>query len=186
MTRSSVPRVVAGSVIAVSLAASIPVHAQRSLEYDVKAALLLNFARFIEWPETAFPDARSPINVCVFGSNPFGDTLQRTLSGETAGNRTLAARQVKNLADGAGCHLLFVPTGAESRAGSILHQQGSYAVSVGESPRFEDMGGAVTLVLEEGRVRFKVNLQPVERRGIRISARMLQAASHVDRTTPAR
>jgi uncharacterized protein DUF4154 len=187
MMRSFARRAVARSVIAVSLAAAIPLHSQRSLEYDVKAALLLNFARFIEWPDAAFPDARAPINVCVFGGgNPFGDTLERTLSGETAGNRTLAARHVKSLADSAGCHLLFVPTGAESRAGAILHQQGSYAVSVGESPRFGDMGGAVTLVLEEGRVRFKVNLQPVERRGIRISARMLQAASRVDRTMPAR
>jgi hypothetical protein len=48
------------------------------------------------------------------------------------------------------------------------------------------MGGAVTLLLEDGRVRFKVNLRPVEARGIRISARMLQLASRVDRATPER
>ena len=177
-------RAVARSVIAVTIAAVIPLRAQRSLEYDVKAALLLNFARFIEWPDGAFPDARAPINVCVFGSNPFGDALERTLAGETAANRTLVLRHVKSPAESAGCHLLFVPAGMESHA--IVHQQGSYAVSVGESRRFEGMGGAVTLVLEEGRVRFKVNLQPVERRGIRISARMLQLASRVDRTTPAK
>ena len=133
--------------------------------YNVKAALLLNFSRFIEWPDSAFPDARAPINVCVFGANPFGDSLERALQGETIGNRTLAARQVKSSADAAGCHLLFVPSGAESRASAMVHQHSSYAVTVGESRKFEDMGGAVNLVLEDGRVRFNVNLQPVERRG---------------------
>ena len=176
-------RVVALFTIA-GVAAATPLHAQPSLEYNVKAALLLNFARFIEWPDSAFPDARAPINVCVFGANPFGDVLDRALHGETIGNRTLAARQVKSPADGAGCHLLFVPSGAESRASAVVHQHGSYAVTVGESRRFEDMGGAVNLVLEEGRVRFNVNLQPVERRGVRISARMLQLASRVERAAP--
>jgi hypothetical protein len=59
-------------------------------------------------------------------------------------------------------------------------------VTVGESPRFEAMGGAVNLILHEGRVRFNVNLQPVESRGIRISARMLQLANRVERATPAK
>ena len=184
MMRPCAARAVACSVMAVNIAAAMPLWAQPSLEYGVKAALLLNFARFIEWPDRAFADASAPINVRVFGGNPFGDTLERTLSGETIGSHSLAARHVKSVAESTACHMVFVPAGSESRATAILQQQGSYAVSVGESERFENMGGAVTLVLEEGRVRFKVNLRPVERRGIRISARMLQLASRVERATP--
>jgi hypothetical protein len=165
-------------------AGAIALRAQPSLEYNVKAALLLNFARFIEWPDKAFADARTPISVCVFGDNPFGDALDRALQGETIHNRTLAARQVTGPAAGAACHLLFVPTGAESRARTTMHQPGSHAVTVGESSRFENIGGAVTFVLEDGRVRFKVNLRPVEERGVRISARMLQLASRVERASP--
>jgi len=173
----------AGLVVAV-VAATAPVCAQDSLEYNVKAALLLNFARFIEWPESAFGDARTPISVCVFGGNPFGTSLERTLVGETVDERQLVARHVKSPADAASCHLLFVPSGAESHAETVLSQAGSYAVTVGESRRFEDMGGAVNLILEEGRVRFNVNLRPVESRGVRISARMLQLANRVERATP--
>jgi hypothetical protein len=168
------------------LAPGAPVGAQASLEYSVKAALLLNFARFIEWPDAAFADARTPVSVCVFGDNPFGDALARALQGETVHNRSLVARQVTSQADSAPCHILFVPSGVESRARAAVQQPRSHAVTVGESPRFENMGGAVTLLLEDGRVRFKVNLRPVEARGIRISARMLQLASRVDRATPER
>ena len=165
-------------------AGAAPIHAQSAPEYDVKAALLLNFARFIEWPDSAFDSARSPIEVCVFAPSPFGDALERTLAGETIANRTLTARQVHGVSDSAGCHLLFVPSGAESRAAALLRREGSHTVTVGESRRFADMGGAVNLIIESGRVRFNVNLRPVESRGVRISARMLQLAGRVDRGAP--
>jgi hypothetical protein len=184
MTRRSTRGIV--TCVLAATAAAIPLRAQTSLEYNVKAALLLNFARFIEWPDAAFATAQAPVQVCVFGHNPFGDGLARTLQGETVHARSLAARQVKSQADSSGCHLLFVPSGTESRAGAVIHQENSFAVTVGESPRFEAIGGAVNFILEEGRVRFNVNLQPVESRGIRISARMLQLANRVGRATPAK
>ena len=170
--------------VALVFAAAIPVRAQPSIEYDVKAALLLNFARFIEWPAAAFADTRAAIEICVFGSNPFGEVLQRVLDGETVRDRAVSAREVHNASESITCHLLFVPAGTESRALPVIHQSGPYTVTVGESARFEQMGGAVNLVVDSGRVRFNVNLQPVEERGVRISARMLQLATRVNRATP--
>ena len=165
-------------------AVGIPVRAQLSLEYNVKAALLLNFARFIEWPERAFTSPRAPIEICVFAPNPFGDALDRALDGETVSTRPVAARDVRTAADGAGCHMLFIPEGTESRAAAVVRNGGPYTVTIGESHRFEEMGGALSFVIEAGRVRFNVNLKPVEERGVRISARMLKLASRVDRATP--
>ena len=172
------------ALTACAFAASV--RAQSVLEYNVKAALLLNFVRFIEWPPRAFADAASPVNVCVLAPNPFGDALERALQGETVGQRPLALREVRSAGDTSGCHLLFVPSGTESRAAASIRQTGTHTVTVGESRRFEDMGGAVSFVLDGGRVRFNVNLRPVEERGVRISARMLQLASRVDRATPAK
>jgi hypothetical protein len=103
-----------------------------------------------------------------------------------ASGRPIAVRELPAGAGTAACHLVFVPESMERRAGAILREQGSHAVTVGESNRFLEQGGAVNLVLEGGRVRFNVNLAPVERRGVRISARMLQLASRVDRGTSAR
>lgn len=184
MNRQPLLRRLLAAAIAVC-GVTILLRAQASLEYNVKAALLLNFARFIEWPESAFTATRESIDICVFAPNPFGDVLDRTLQAEKVGERSIAAREVRTAADAASCHLLFIPAGAEPRAVHLLHEAaGPHTVTVGESPRFEQMGGAVTFVLEAGRVRFNVNLGPVEERGVRISARMLGVASRVDRATP--
>ena len=171
-------------VAAIVCAVAIPVRAQSSLEYNVKAALLLNFARFIEWPDRAFTSPGAPIEICVFAPSPFGSALDRALAGETVASRTVSAHEVRSSTDSARCHMLFVPHGSESRAAALIHHGGPHTVTVGESQRFAELGGAVTLVVEGGRVRFHVNLKPVEDRGIRISARMLTLASRVDRATP--
>lgn len=181
MTRRSRAACLAAAIVAGAAATSVG--AQSSLEYNVKAALLLNFVRFIEWPEGAFASPKAPVEICVFTPNPFGQALDRTLQGETVGTRPLLARDVRSVSEASGCHLLFIPEGAESRAGAVMRQAGPHTVTVGESPRFETMGGAVTFVLEGGRVRFNVNLRPVEERGVRISARMLKLAGRVDRAT---
>ena len=170
--------------VAAAVVAGTALSAQSSLEYNVKAALLLNFARFIEWPAPAFASPRAAVEMCVFSPNPFGEVLDRALQGEMVGMRPLEARDVRRPSETAGCHLLFIPAGTESRAASVMRQAGPHTVTVGESRRFENMGGAVTFVLEDGRIRFNVNLRPVEQRGVRLSARMLQLASRVDRPTP--
>lgn len=180
--RPSLLRLLLGAAAVCAIA--LPVRAQPALEYDVKAALLLNFARYIEWPDAAFAGARSPIEICVFAPNPFGPALERVLQAETVSDRPLAARDVRGASESAGCHLLFVPAGAESRAAALVRRAGPHTVTVGESNEFEEMGGAVNFVLEGGRVRFNVNLRPVEERGVRISARMLHVAGRVDRTKP--
>ena len=181
MNRTSLAHRVATAIVAGAAVASAG--AQPSLEYNVKAALLLNFARFIEWPERAFASPKAPLEICVSTPDPFGDALERALQGETVGTRPLVTREVRNASEAAGCHLLFIPAGTESRATAIMRQAGPHTVTVGESPRFETMGGAVTFVLDGGRVRFNVNLRPVEERGVRISARMLHLAGRVDRPT---
>jgi len=78
-----------------TLAAATPTWAQASppVEYQVKAAYLLNFARFIEWPPTVFQAQNTPITVCVFGYDPIGNTLDETLQGRSINNRQLLARR---------------------------------------------------------------------------------------------
>src|ERR1700734_4210425 len=70
----------------------IPQHcaaAERTLEYQVKAAFLLNFTKFIDWPPTAFADPQSPLAICILGADPFGRVLDAIAQGETANGRNV-------------------------------------------------------------------------------------------------
>jgi len=51
-------------------------------EYQVKAAFLYNFAKFVEWPPGTFANSSDPIGICIVGQNPFGSTLEDMVKGK--------------------------------------------------------------------------------------------------------
>jgi hypothetical protein len=146
------------------------------LEYEVKAAFLLNFAKLTEWPDAAFERPDSPIRVCVAGSNPFGRALAQTFQNETAGGRPLEARVIATPAQASGCHMVFVPRRHSRAARDLIRAATPAAVTVGESDDFLTQGGAINFFIERGRVRFDINQQSAEQRGVRFSSQLLRLA----------
>lgn len=167
----------AGVLIAIlAVGRPIDLHAQRSLEYEVKAAFLYNFVQFVEWPPEALR-AGEPFRLCLAGENPFGGVLERTVAGEQAAGRPIAVEVLGANAAPSLCQVLFVPRSQSSRTAALLRAAGDAAVlTVGESPRFLDAGGLLNFVVEGGHVRFDINADAATARDLRISSKLLRVA----------
>jgi hypothetical protein len=164
---------------ATSVGASAP-SSQNALEYQVKAAYLGNFAQLVEWPATAFSHADEPFRVCVFGNDPFGQTLDRTLEGDRVAGHPIVVQRIKEEGPLTGCRILFVPAQQMAQAAKLLQAVRRRPVlTVGESPQFLERGGAINLVVEGGRVRFDVNLDGAAPAGLKIGSKLLRVARSV-------
>jgi uncharacterized protein DUF4154 len=145
-------------------------------EYQVKAAFLYNFAKFVEWPAGA-AGPTAPIVICVIGHDPFGAVLDQTVQSKTINGRPLA---VKRPADPAGlrsCRILFVGSSEGDQLPGLLKMaERAGILTVGDMDGFPRMGGMIGFVLEDNKVRFEVNVDAVERARIRISSQLLQLA----------
>ncbi len=144
-------------------------------EYEVKAAFLLNFINFVEWPQDGL--AHSPVyTICVLGNNPFGTALRTIQDKVTAGKRVVT-RVCKNLQDTRSCHMLFVSSSEKDRLGSILEETNNLGIlTVGDMKGFAHAGGIIQFVIEENKVRFIVNVDAANRSKIRISSKLLRLA----------
>lgn len=162
-------RFLAGLLL-VAAAPSLTAAQEVSKEYRVKAAFLYNFVKYVEWPAHA---ATGPIVICVAGRNPFGNLLADTVRGETVAGRTLDARVI--LEPDAGCHVMFVPSGANA-AVYLRSTRGTPTLTVGEASDFIEQGGLVRFYFDGGTVRFEINRETADRSGLRISSRLLQLA----------
>src|ERR1051326_4191867 len=76
-------------------------------EYQLKAAFLFNFAKFIEWPTEAFSETSTPFVIGILGDDPFGQDLQQTIHGKTINNRLLVARELHSPAEATNCQIVF-------------------------------------------------------------------------------
>ena len=150
---------------------------QPSAEYDVKAAFVLNFVRYVEWPQAR---RVPPLDACVLATNPFGDRLDAVVSGEQWQGGAIEVRLVQDMRRATDCHVLYVPdTAADRFASGVSAIAGLPVLTVGEHERFLEQGGMIRLFVEQNRVRFSINQRTADSAGLVISSRLLRLARSV-------
>jgi hypothetical protein len=154
----------------------------RPTDYDVKAVYLYNFGRFVEWPSNTASRSDS-FTICILGQDPFGAALDTTLSGETIGGKSIAARRISTPQESGNCQILFVSGAEETRLVKIIETLDKEAIlTVSDMPQFSQRGGMIQFVLEGKKVRFEVNLTAVRHAGLILSSELLKVATTVRRT----
>jgi uncharacterized protein DUF4154 len=160
----------------------------RSEEYELKAAILFNLLKFVEWPPTAFSGAEAPIVLCTVGRDPFGSALDQ-FAGDTVNGRRLLIRRLQRDADPHGCHLVFVSSSERKLLAHFLKTlRGGPILTVGEMDQFATRGGMVQLSVEDKQVHFTINLAAASGEQLRIRSNLLALSRIVESTAdnPAR
>jgi hypothetical protein len=146
------------------------------LEYQVKAVCVLNAARFVSWPSSAFPDAQAPLVIGILGDNPFGSALHDVVNGATVRQRRIIVRRVA-LSDARECHILFISRSERDRVAAILDAlRETNVLTISELDRFVDDGGIIGLALHQGKIRFEVNQEAATRAHLKIDSQFLLLA----------
>ncbi|MGA7218324.1 MAG: YfiR family protein [Candidatus Sulfotelmatobacter sp.] len=151
-------------------------------EYEVKAAYLYNFGRFVEWPNQDTAQSAGPFSVCVLGEDPFGHALDATLAGGSINGASTTAIRISKAKEAVNCRILFISSSEESQLKQILGAlEGSSVLTVSDLPQFSQRGGMVQFVLDGKKVRFEVNLTPVEHAHLAMSSELLKVAVNLRR-----
>jgi hypothetical protein len=168
------------AVLWLLLAASSVLGQEKPGEYQVKAAYLYNFGRFVEWPASVTTASNGPFTICVLGDDPFGQALDATLAGETRGNQKVAARRISSPKESVDCQILFISASESNRLNKIIDALDKTAVlTVSDIPQFSQHRGMIQLVMEGSRIRFEVNLTATQRVGLTLSSELLKVATAV-------
>ena len=143
-------------------------------EYQVKAAFLYNFVKFVEWPG---PMA-GQVGICVIGKDPFQGALERAVEGKQLDGRAFEVRRITDLAPARACQVLFISASESKRAADIIEITRPWGVlTVSEIDGFSRHGGMIGFLMEGQRVRFRINAAAASVAGLKISSKLLQLAA---------
>jgi hypothetical protein len=149
-------------------------------EFQVKAAFLYNFVKFVEWPSEATQGADAPITICIVGQDPFGSFLDDAIENKSVNGHKLAARRLKLGQNVRGCQVAFIGASEKSHVQSLLESlKASSVLTVGDTAGFAELGGVINFTMQESRVRFEINVNAAERAGLKISSKLLNLATIV-------
>ncbi len=146
-------------------------------EYEIKAAFLYNFARYVEWPDDAVKEPRDAFVVSILGEDPFGGVLDRIAERKTVQDKRIVVRRLKSMADYTPCHLLFIASSEEARLAEVADRlKAAPVLTVGDGAGWARRGTVMSFTMEERKVRFEANLEAAKRTGLKISSQLLRLA----------
>ena len=155
---------------------------------EIKAAFIYNFTKFVEWPTNA-QDSKATFDIGVVGAPEIAEALEKVVSGKKVGSRSVAVRQLPDIAGmeaaASSIRILFIGPDAVSAMPDIRKILGRLPVlTVGDSEAFWKAGGTIDLLVQNDRMRFRVNLEAAEGAGLKISGKLLALATEVAKGAP--
>ena len=160
---------------------ALPARAENMDPVAVKAAFVLNFARFTAWPDDAFSDGTAPIELCVYGGQQTWDSFA-TIDGQQVGARKIHVRLMNPTETVDKCHIVFFDhhVDRDDLIALLARVKLRPVLTVGETADFVSLGGIVNLFSNDGRLRFEIIPSRARRGGLRISSRLLKLAIILD------
>lgn len=160
---------------AIFISAQISTH-----EYKVKAAFLFNFTQFVEWPSQSFSTDNSPFVIGVLGTDPFGNSLEELVSGETIKNHPIVIQHFNSLEEIGNCHILFVNLQDKNKLQSIPEKlKGKNILTVSDANGFSKLGGMIRLYTKNDKINIQVNLEATKAENLIVSSKLLKLAEIV-------
>jgi|SRR5665213_116413 len=146
-------------------------------EYQLKAAFIYNFAKFIDWPSPASADQTPPFIIGVLGDNPFGNDFEQMIAGKKINDRPVSIRTFRTATEATNCQILFVSVSEKKRFPEIIQSLHTVPVlTVSETDGFIEAGGMVNFVEEAGKIRFQINDDAAKAARLKISSKLLSLA----------
>ncbi len=162
-------------VISLMVILNIRGYSQRYTEYEVKAAYIYNFAKFIEWPDSVFEQKDSPLILGIYNGDPFGDIIEKTFTNNTIKDRKWSVKYYKDINEISYCHILFVPKIDKAELLKVLNIVKNKAIlSVGDNvDNFCQMGGIINFTAQSSKYRFEINNFEAKKSKLEISSKLL-------------
>ena len=155
-------------------------HAISLEEYTLKAAFILNFAKFTHWPDNAFNSSHSTVHVCVIGDPSLENTFQ-VIQGKKIEKRTLNVTVMQQPTDDMHCDILFISRYATASVSTTIARfQKRPVLIIGETENFARSGGTITFREQKDKLRFEINRDAALQHGLKFSSKLLQLAIIAD------
>ncbi len=172
------PSTVGRVILTLGLLALVPgvvcAQAPPTSDTAVKAAMLYNFTKFIEWPS---PGGAGPVTLCVIGRPGIADALVQAVRGKSIDGRALAVIAIGSDKPLSVCDVVFIDASETQRAAPVLKTLRTRPVlTVSDGKDFAGSDGIIEFFVEGGRLRFAVNTDAAERAGVHLSSRLLGLA----------
>lgn len=143
-------------------------------EYNLKAAFIFNFTRYIEWDAS---QVGNEFVIGVFGVSPINEPLLEIVKTETVYEKKISIRQFSKPSEIGFCNILFISQKAASSLDDILAKvAGKGTLIISEKEGYAALGAAINFVIVNSKLKFEANVKAINAAGLKVSSQLLKLA----------
>lgn len=157
---------------------AVPVQANDQLEYQVMAAMLLNFTKYVEWP-TESATGNNQLTICIAGNSPFNSNIDKYHNKISKG-KTVKIRSISGPQEVQGCNVLYIDQSVQSDFAAYLHQTARMPILTASNiSQFATNHGIIGFCRLDDRIHFEINLEEARMSRLTFSSNLLKLAKIV-------
>lgn len=166
------------ALVAAMLGSGLRLRSDPSPESQLRAVLLLNLCRFVQWPDSAFESTNSPLVIGIMGRDGYVPLLEEVTRDEEVHNRRIVIARYASVHEITNCHLLFIGSSEQRNMSAILACLGNRPMlTVSDAERFTRYGGIVKLFTKlDGKTGLRINAVAAKAAELTVSAMLLRVA----------
>jgi hypothetical protein len=147
---------------------------------QVKAAMIYNLAKFVEWPGEGVAGNTVPLTICWLGEGRLTAELQ-AIQGKSIRNRPVVVRHAQRPGEIGDCQILVLDESQRDQLPAILKLANwSNIFTISDMKGFAAAGGMLGFFNEGGKIRFEINLDVIEQSKVKVSSQILSLAVIVE------
>jgi hypothetical protein len=151
-------------------------------EVQIRAAMVFNLTRYVDWPAWKFVDPATPVVICFVPKDPVGDDVDMLIRDRQAHDkqgqdRAIVVRRVSSVAASDTCHVLYASRSDRKKFGDASSGLAKAAVLTISDQQTPSDGPVISLPLIDKRVQILVNLRVAQQSGLTLSSKLLRIAT---------
>jgi hypothetical protein len=145
---------------------------------QVKARYLVNFMKYVTWPEEG-KGSTNAFTIVVQDSANLKNALDEVVRGKEFQGLPIRTVHTMTTHEFANARMIFTRETNREKVTALLAETPKRTLTIGEGPSFLAHGGMIEFNIFEGKVRFNVNLPALRQAGFSVDPKLLVAAQEV-------
>jgi len=139
-----------------------------------QSLFIYNFSKYVKWPDG---DQSGDFVIGVLGKSPITNTLEAMAVSKKVNGSSIIVKQYTDPSEIQGCHILYVSEAESGKIAKIVAAtSGKSILIVSDKPGMAKKGAVINFVENKGKIKFELNQNYAESRGLKVSGSLISLA----------
>ena len=146
----------------------------RAQKQKYHSMFIYNFTRYVKWPDA---QSSGTFVIGVLGNSAIQKELETMATTKRVNGMSIEVKNFSTIEEIHNCHILYVSTSETDKMEQVVSStQNQSILIVTDNPGMAEKGASINFVEVDGKIKFELNQQNIQTRGLKVASSLTSLA----------